>query len=100
MATFSVTHSAHAVLAASVVDIVNFPTAQSVYLVIIRNRGTDDIYYTLSSGGVVAATPAAANNSYICPAGTTIAVSRPLGDPVTQIQLFSVGIPAYSVEGF
>lgn len=98
MATQSVTHAAHGTLTASVVEIVNL--ADPVYLLIIRNRGVTDLYYRLASGGATATNPTVGNDSYICPAGQVIAISRPVNQPVSQVKLFSTGVPAYSVEGF
>lgn len=99
MAIRNVIHAAHYALTASTVDIVNFSDA--VYLVIIRNHGAYALYYRLAGGGGTATDPVVGgDDSYYCGAGETIAISRPVNQPVTQVKLISVGVLAYSVEGF
>lgn len=94
MATITAAFAAHATLTASTVDTVNINADNTVA---VSNRGSSDIYFTISSGGT-AATPAVANDSYICPAGQVKIITGAQG--VTQVKLISSGTPAYSVEGF
>lgn len=98
MATTTVTATHHGTTTAATVDIVNISSAVGV---IIRNRDTGiAIYYTYAVGGATAATPAAADESYILPAGASIFIDPDNGN-VTQVKVFPAsGTPAYSVEGF
>jgi hypothetical protein len=99
MATQNVTHAAHGTLTASTVEIVNF--SDPVYLVIVVNRGTTDLFFRLGSGGAAAVNPAVLGaDSYIVPASQSLAISRPASQTVNQIKLISSGTPDYSVEGF
>lgn len=102
MTTYSKNFCTHQTLVASTVDTVDLAGGYGV--VLVTNRGANDIYCTFGKGGGSASAPTVGGDDcYIVQVGTAKPFDFSGDSPSSQInevKLISSGTPAYSVESF
>ena len=73
---------------------------QTDEVVTVINRGTAELYFTVSSSGVAPTTAAVTGvDTYVVPGVNGAQVSVPIGGAKCEVSVVSSGTPAFSVVG-